>query len=229
MVAELGSFYADRGPEIVLVLDIPGIPALGLTEVATLEFTYVELPDLKQHTISVPLLVNVVPGDEAAGRVPDATVRTELVYLQAQQAKRRASQHLSAGDSASALLELQSAQDEISHALPLAPAGLVADLTEESQALGYLTRETEEGSVAPGREILVGRRVVHKSGKRGRRPRRPPRTLLTLPTLPTLPAHRPPKPQRTRSTRSPRRDRRHWRPGITPGEPGNRMHAGRAL
>ena len=75
---------------------MPAIAALGLTEVATLEFTYVELPALKQHTITVPLHVNVVPGDQAAGRIPDPVVRTEVVYQRAQQAKREASSAWSA-------------------------------------------------------------------------------------------------------------------------------------
>ncbi len=98
VLAELGGFYADEKRKLLLVFDIPALAALGLTEVATLEFTYVELPTLTSHTVAVPLYVNVVPGDQAAGRMPDAVVRSELLYQQVQQAKRRASGHLSDGD-----------------------------------------------------------------------------------------------------------------------------------
>ena len=42
--------------------------------------------------------VDVVPGDQAAGRVPDPTVRTELTFLRTQQAKRAAAERMSAGD-----------------------------------------------------------------------------------------------------------------------------------
>jgi Ca-activated chloride channel family protein len=35
---------------------------LGLTEIAILTFTYVELPALIQHTVTMPVHVNVVPG-----------------------------------------------------------------------------------------------------------------------------------------------------------------------
>jgi hypothetical protein len=34
-------------------------------------------------TVTVPVHVNVVPGDQAAGRVPDPVLRSELVYLRA--------------------------------------------------------------------------------------------------------------------------------------------------
>jgi Ca-activated chloride channel family protein len=77
VVAELGSFYSDETRKLVVVFDIPAVAALGLAQVATCEFTWVELPTLAQHTVTVPLHVNVVPGDEAAGRIPDPVVRTE--------------------------------------------------------------------------------------------------------------------------------------------------------
>jgi Ca-activated chloride channel family protein len=174
VIAELGGFYADEVRKVVLVLDIPGVATLGLAEVATLEFTYVELPALKQHTISIPLHVNVVPGDQAAGRVPDPTVRSELVYLRAQQAKRRASNHLSTGDAQSALKEIRTAQEEISSAIDAAPPGIAADLADEVQALRYLADETERGSVA--RAARYSSADAHyKSSKHGRpRPPTPP-------------------------------------------------------
>ena len=68
ILVELGSFYSGEVRKLVLTFDVPGIPALGLAEIATLEFTYIALPMLEQHTVTVPLHVNVVPGDQAAGR-----------------------------------------------------------------------------------------------------------------------------------------------------------------
>src|SRR3712207_7950376 len=46
--------------------------------------------------------VNVVPGDEVAGRVPNPVVRTEVAFQQAQRAKRLASEALLDGDVAGA-------------------------------------------------------------------------------------------------------------------------------
>jgi Ca-activated chloride channel homolog len=70
VLAEVGSFYADEKRKLVVVFDVPALAALGLTEVATLEFSYVELPTLINHAVTIPLHVNVVPGDQAAGRIP---------------------------------------------------------------------------------------------------------------------------------------------------------------
>ncbi|MGW3606723.1 hypothetical protein [Micromonospora sp. NPDC005161] len=171
LLAELGNFYADETRKLLLTFDIPAIATLGLAQVATCQFTWVELPTLAQHTITVPLHVNVVPGDQAAGRVPDPTVRTELIYLQVQQAKRRASGHLSAGAPDAALAEIRHAQDALSDALPAAPAHLHDDLTEEATALAYLSDQTEHGMIARAAKYS-SMDAAYKSGKRGRT--RPP-------------------------------------------------------
>jgi len=167
VMAELGGFYADEVRKVLLVFDIPGIASLGLTEVATLEFTYVELPALAQHKITVPLHVNVVPGDEAAGRIPNPVVRTEKAYLRAQQAKRRASTHLSAGDVPAALLEIHEARRIVDEALPSASEDMRAHMAEEVQTLGYLAREAEHGS-APRAARHSSADSYHKSSRRFR-------------------------------------------------------------
>lgn len=103
---ELGTFYAGETRRLLVKLSVPGIPALGLTQVATLEFTHVSLPDLVQHTTVIPVMVNVVPGDQAAGRIPDPKVVSEGLFQQTQKAKRESSKLLSQGrgDEASAML-----------------------------------------------------------------------------------------------------------------------------
>lgn len=146
--AELGGFYAAERRKLLVVFEIPAIPALGLAEVATLTFTWVELPTLKEHTVTVPVHVNVVPGDEAAGRIPDPVVRTEVAYLRTQQAKRRASTFLSQGDTQAALREIGDAQAVNSAARAQAPAELAEDLAEEAQALDYLQQEIARGQIS---------------------------------------------------------------------------------
>jgi Ca-activated chloride channel family protein len=167
LMIELGSFYAEETRKLVLTFDIPAIAALGLTEVATLTFTYVELPTLAQHTVTVPVHVNVVPGDQAAGRVPDPVVRTEMVYLRAQQAKRRASHHLSSGDTDAALSEIRQAQRDIADARANAPEALAGDLAEEAAELTYLERETEEGSALRAGKYMSSSSSarLHKRGR----------------------------------------------------------------
>ncbi len=177
VLAELGSFYADETRKLLLSFTIPALAGLGLTDVATLEFTYVELPELKQHTITVPLHVNVIPGDQAAGRIPDPVVRSELIYQRVQQVKRRASNLLSSGNTDAALVEIRRAQADVRDALSGAVGPLAEDLAEEAQALEYLAEQTEYGSSARAAKYS-SMDSSHKSSKRGRPPqprsKRPP-------------------------------------------------------
>ena len=186
-MAELGSFYAGETRKILLTFDVPALAALGLTEIATIELTYVELPSLKQHTVTLPLHVNVVPGDQAAGRVPDPTVRTEMMYQRVQQAKRRASQHLSAGNSAAALAEIRDAQQLLqSHASTDVPEAFAADLAEEAQSLRYLVERTEYGDFSTAAKYSTSD-SSYKSRMRGR-------PLPTSPPRPTPAPNQSPQP-----------------------------------
>ena len=134
VMIELGSLYAGETRKLILTLAVPGIPALGLAEIATLELGYVALPALEQQTITLPLHVNVVPGDQAAGRIPDPVVRTEAAFQRAQQAKREASSAWSAGDPRAAAAALGSARTLLRTAHAAAPAPMAAELTATSSA-----------------------------------------------------------------------------------------------
>ena len=118
---ELGAFYSGEVRRLVITFDVPGIAALGLAQIADLDFTWVELPGLVQHSVTVPVHVNVVPGDQAAGRIPDPTVRTELAYLRTQQAKRAAAERMSRGDADGAIGEMRAAGAMLRSAMAAAP------------------------------------------------------------------------------------------------------------
>lgn len=142
LMIELGDLYAGETRKLVLELSIPGMPALGLAQIAELELQYVELPALTTHTVTVPVHVNVVPGDEAAGRIPDATVRTEAAFQRAQQAKRRATDALRAeGPDVAADLYAQ-AGAELEAAAASAPAEMRAELAEEANVFRRLADES---------------------------------------------------------------------------------------
>jgi Ca-activated chloride channel family protein len=98
IMVELGDLWAGERRKLVLSFQVPAMSALGLAQVAELELRYVTVPGFAEQTISIPVHVNVVPGDQAAGRIPDPQVRTELVYQQAQEGKRRAADALRRGD-----------------------------------------------------------------------------------------------------------------------------------
>jgi Ca-activated chloride channel homolog len=168
IIAELGSFYSGETRKLLLTLSVPALAALGLTEIATLELTYVELPALKQHTVTTALHVNVVPGDQAAGRVPDPVVRTEAVYQRVQRAKRTASRHLIAGDPDAALTEIEAAQSLVREQLAAGvPEQLAADLAEEAVELDHLGTSTRDGAHSYSSKFLSSSSTM-KSRQRGR-------------------------------------------------------------
>jgi Ca-activated chloride channel family protein len=98
LVLELGDFYSGETRRILFSLRVPRLTELGLAEVARLEIVFVALPQLDQRTVTLPVSVNVVPGDEAAGRVAKPEVEHERLYLEAQQAKREAKSSMRRGD-----------------------------------------------------------------------------------------------------------------------------------
>ncbi len=168
IIAELGTFYSGETRKIVLTFSVPSVASLGLTRIATLEVRYVGLPALKEHTVNVPLHVNVVPGDEAAGRVPNPVVRTEVVYQQVQKAKRTASDHLIHGRYDDAVAELNAAEQLLQDRLQAGvPAQLEADLRQEVDELQYLNQSTRDGRYSHSSKYLSSSSTM-KSRHRGR-------------------------------------------------------------
>ena len=108
----------------------------------------------------MPVHVNVVPGDQAAGRIPDPKVRTELVYQQVQDAKRRASEALRDGDAGAAAQACRLAAAMI-------PAAAPTELADERAILGELAARAGAGETAWAAKFA---RAEHarKSGRRGR-------------------------------------------------------------
>jgi len=142
VMVELGDLYAGETRKLVLRFHVPAISALGLATVAELTLQYVELPSLDSHTVTVPISVNVVPGDEAAGRLPDPAVRTEIAFQQAQESKRQASAALRRGDTTTADGLLRDAGLALGEAMASAPMAMVDELQAEQTALGELADRT---------------------------------------------------------------------------------------
>ncbi len=160
VMIELGDLWAGEARKLVLSFAVPALSGLGLAEIATLELRYVTLPAFAEETVTLPLTVNVVPGVQAAGRVRDPKVHTELLFQQAQEAKRRAADALARGDAGGAL-EADAAAGE---ALAAAPA---PELRAEAAILAELADRTAAGD---GAWAAKRSRAEHalKARKRGR-------------------------------------------------------------
>jgi Ca-activated chloride channel family protein len=160
VVAELGDLWAGEERKVLVSFAVPAMPALGLAQVATLQLTYVALPDLVEQTVTFPVNVNVVPGDQAAGRVRDPKVRNEVLFQQAQESKRHAAEALNAGDVDTARAAYQSA-----HAVVAAFED--PDLAREAEILAELDRNVAAGEI---RLAAKTSRMEHadKARQRGR-------------------------------------------------------------
>jgi Ca-activated chloride channel family protein len=136
LMAELGDFYAGEQRRILLEFEVPGMAGLGAATIAELELRWVDLATTTEKVASVPVNVNVVPGDMAAGRVPAATVRDELAFLKLQRAKREAAEQLSRGDAAAGARLMRDA------ALAVPPSA-APELLEEAALLRTMATDAE--------------------------------------------------------------------------------------
>ena len=137
VLVELGDFYADETRRLVLALEVPARASLGITQIAELVFRYVELPALVEHVVTVPLAVNVLPGDEAAGRVRSPEVEREKLLLTVQQAKRESEEALRHGDRESAG-QIMGAAVSMLAAVPMPDDSVLEELNWFQESIGYL-------------------------------------------------------------------------------------------
>ena len=145
VMAELGDFWAGETRRLLVSIEVPAMVTLGVAEVATLTFTWVELPALVQHTLTMPVAVNVVPGDEAAGRVASPEVTRERLLLEAQEAKRISEEALRRGDLSAAGAILGAAFEAVASAPPsLVDQRILAETRWLGQARGDLANESRE-------------------------------------------------------------------------------------
>lgn len=144
IMVELGDLWAGERRRLVLTFAVPAKPALGLARIAELEVRYVAVPGMVEQTVTVPVHVNVVPGDQAAGRIPDPKVRTELVYQQVQDAKRRAADALRDGDHEAAQSVYKAARARLGETIAEYPA---PELDEEARILETLSDRVAGGDV----------------------------------------------------------------------------------
>jgi Ca-activated chloride channel family protein len=164
IMVELGDLWAGEERKLVLTFAVPAKSGLGLAQVAELELRYVALPDFAEQTVSIPVHANVVPGDQAAGRIPNQKVRTELIYQQVQDAKRKASDALRDGDHRAATEAFDVAGAQLDGLLDVCPS---PELVEERQIIDEMRLRAEAGDARWAAKF--GRMdQSRKSRKRGR-------------------------------------------------------------
>ena len=147
LVAELGAFYEGEHRRLLLSMHVGEPLTLGPSAVCDLEFAWVDINSLETQTVIVPVSVNVVPGDAAAGRVPNAVVRTERACLAVQQDKQAAVSALHRGDAVTAAHTYQTAAARLGDLGILMDPTAARELREEQQLLSDLARNATTGDV----------------------------------------------------------------------------------
>jgi hypothetical protein len=144
------------------------VSRLGLPEIASLELRYVDTVELKEETVTIPLHVNVVPGDEAAGRTVNPVVATELAFQEVQRAKREASRRLCEGDAAGGAVQLGLAGSAIAAGMGMAAAASKAEMSDEASVIDQMVHEARYGEMTRASKRLSSD-AARKSRPRGRR------------------------------------------------------------
>lgn len=167
-----------RERRTLIRLDVASIPALGLATIADIVLEYTALPDQLQHTVTLPISVNVVPGDVAAQRVPMPEVVVEQLLVEAATAKGHAAESLRAGDTAAAQAALDAAATNLgslSRALEvLRRHGHIDPARSQAlqQTIALETRELatmrDQADVLPGEYSSKLMTMAASGGRRGR-------------------------------------------------------------
>jgi Ca-activated chloride channel family protein len=169
VMIELGDLYSQEQRKLLMKFQVPAMAALGLAQVATLELQYVELPGLVEHTVKLPISVNVVPGDEASQRIPHPSVRSEVLFQEAQDSKNRASRAFESGDVDAGQALLSQTDAALDAALAIAPADVADSIRAEKEDVARMNKMG--WSVGSAHMSKMTRDSYHRQNrKRGRQP-----------------------------------------------------------
>ena len=130
VVVGIGDLFGGEERTALVRLHVPALATLGTATIADVIVEFTSLPDLREHRVSLPVSVNVVPGDEARGRVPDPIVTAESLLLDVAESKAGVAETLRSGDTDRARTDL----DELSRRLRDGRADVDADVAPEAAA-----------------------------------------------------------------------------------------------
>jgi Ca-activated chloride channel family protein len=153
-VVQLGDLYAGENRRFIILVDVPGIADLGLCKIADVTIEYTDLAARSEISVTMPVNVNVVPGDQAAGRIEDPIVKAERMILQAQSEKAIATDEILQGNQKSATKRLKGTAANLrSHASEIRvtderSAESLAIILEEAAEMDALAQTAEHEDLA---------------------------------------------------------------------------------
>jgi Ca-activated chloride channel family protein len=171
-VVQLGDLYAGENRRFVIGLEVPGITALGLAKVADIVIEYLNLAEMTEISVTMPVNVNVVPADVASGRVPDPIVRAERLIIEAQAEKALATDEMRSGKVKEATNRLTGTASKLRREASNIP---VID-TRSAESLEIIKSEADEmdrlAQIAQTEDILHSSKRMNESWSRMTRSRK---------------------------------------------------------
>ena len=168
-VLQLGDLFSGENRRFVIDIEVPGIAALGLCKIADLTIEYLNLADRQEISVTLPVNVNVVPGDVAAGRVADPIVRAERLILDAQNSKALATDELLTGNIKEAATRLKGTAANLRRQASLIPvtdersAESLEIIKAEADEIDALAKTAEENDV-----IYASKRMTESYSRKTR-------------------------------------------------------------
>jgi Ca-activated chloride channel family protein len=153
-VVQLGDLFSGENRRFVIDLEVPEIASLGLCKIADITIEYLDLAERQEVSVNMPVNVNVVPGDVAAGRVADPIVRAERLIIDAQSAKSLATQELLSGKVKEASTRLKGTAANLRREASLIPvtdersAESLALIKTEADEIDALAKTAEDNDIA---------------------------------------------------------------------------------
>ena len=179
-VVQLGDLYAGENRRFIIGLEVPGIAGLGLAKVADIVVEYLNLAEMTEISVTMPVQVNVVPVDVAAGRIPDPIVRAERLIVEAQSEKVIATDEIRSGKSAIASKRLRGTAERLRREASNIP---VTD-SRSAESLEIIKTEAEEmdrlAGIAETEDDLHSVKRMHESYSRGTRSRKVRETQIDI-------------------------------------------------
>ena len=179
-VVQLGDLYAGENRRFIIGLEVPGIAGLGLAKVADIVVEYLNLAEMTEISVTMPVQVNVVPVDIAAGRIPDPIVRAERLIVEAQSEKVIATDEIRSGKSAIASKRLRGTAERLRREASNIP---VTD-SRSAESLEIIKTEAEEmdrlAGIAETEDDLHSVKRMHESYSRGTRSRKVRETQIDI-------------------------------------------------
>jgi len=183
-VLQLGDLFSGENRRFVIDIEVPGIAALGLCKIADITIEYLDLAQRVEISVTMPVNVNVVPGDVAAGRIADPIVRAERLILVAQTAKSLAVDELLNGKIKEASSRLKGAASSLRREASLIP------VTDErsAESLAIIKAEADEIDVlaqtAEDQDVMYSSKRMTESYSRKTRAKNDRNQIVDPTTIP---------------------------------------------